>query len=143
MGKKGFRPVLGLYSSPLNPLPGLCPPQVKTGLKLVLAGPEEKIVGLHSIGPSCDEMLQGFAVAVRMGATRADFEASVAIHPTTAEEFVTFGGWGQAKDQKTVVLPPYIVGKKAAACDAKKLGGMLALGVAVGGLVAAMALRKK
>ena len=117
--------------------------KVKTGLKLVLAGPEEKVVGLHSIGPSCDEMLQGFAVAVRMGATRADFEASIAIHPTTAEEFVTFGGWGQAKDMKTPVLPPYVTGKKKGACDAKKLGGMLAIGVAVGGLLAAVALRKK
>jgi len=40
-------------------------------------------------------MTQGFAVAIRMGATRHDFEASVAIHPTVSEEFVTFGGWGQ------------------------------------------------
>ena len=54
-------------------------------------------MGLHCIGPASDEMMQGFAVAVRMGATRADFEASVAIHPTIAEEFVTFGGWGQSK----------------------------------------------
>ena len=53
--------------------------------------------------------------AVRMGATRADFEASVAIHPTIAEEFVTMGGWGQQKkaDGTTrVMLPPYIVGRK-------------------------------
>ena len=51
--------------------------KVKTGFKLVLKGKEEKIVGLHCIGPYSDEMLQGFAVAVRMGATRHDFEASV------------------------------------------------------------------
>ena len=86
--------------------------KVKTGLKLVLAGPTERVVGLHCIGPFSDEMLQGFAVAVRMGATRADFEASVAIHPTVAEEFVTFGGWGQEKDPATGAarpqLPPYI-----------------------------------
>eukprot|EP00435_Cladocopium_sp_Y103_P072999 s90_g42.t1 len=49
--------------------------KVKTGLKLVLKLPEEKVVGLHCIGPYSDEMMQGFAVAVRMGATRADFEA--------------------------------------------------------------------
>lgn len=73
--------------------------KVKTGLKLVLQLPEERVVGLHCIGPFSDEMLQGFAVAVRMGATRMDFEASVAIHPTIAEEFVTFGGWGQSKDK--------------------------------------------
>lgn len=85
--------------------------KVKTALKLVLCGPEEKVVGLHCIGPGCDEMMQGFALAVRMGATRADFEASVAIHPTIAEEFVTFGGWGQTKgdDGKLMPqLPPYL-----------------------------------
>ena len=70
---------------------------MKTGLKLVLKLPEERVVGLHCIGPASDEMMQGFAVAVRMGATRKDFEASVAIHPTIAEEFVTFAGWGQSK----------------------------------------------
>merc|ERR1711967_168776 len=69
--------------------------KVKTGLKLVLLLPEERVVGLHMIGPYSDEMIQGFAVAVRMGATRHDFEASVAIHPTISEELVTFGGWGQ------------------------------------------------
>jgi len=80
--------------------------KVKTGMKLVLAGPEERVVGLHCIGPASDEMLQGFAVAVKMGATRADFEASVAIHPTIAEEFVTFGGWGQSNGKP--LLPPYL-----------------------------------
>eukprot|EP00403_Amphidinium_massartii_P019260 CAMPEP_0178412894 /NCGR_PEP_ID=MMETSP0689_2-20121128/22250_1 /TAXON_ID=160604 /ORGANISM="Amphidinium massartii, Strain CS-259" /LENGTH=496 /DNA_ID=CAMNT_0020034155 /DNA_START=58 /DNA_END=1548 /DNA_ORIENTATION=+ len=86
--------------------------KVKTGLKLVLKGPEERVVGLHCIGPSSDEMMQGFAVAVRMGATRADFEASVAIHPTIAEEFVTFGGWGQQTVDGVAKpkLPPYLSG---------------------------------
>uniref|UniRef100_A0A7S1XMW5 Glutathione-disulfide reductase n=2 Tax=Phaeomonas parva TaxID=124430 RepID=A0A7S1XMW5_9STRA len=85
--------------------------KVKTGLKLVLKGPEEKVVGLHCIGPFSDEMLQGFAVAVRMGATRRDFEAAVAIHPTIAEELVTFGGWGQKKDAAGTARPqlaPYL-----------------------------------
>jgi glutathione reductase (NADPH) len=58
-------------------------------MKLVCAGPEERIVGLHVIGAGADEMLQGFAVAVRMGATKRDFDDTVAIHPTSAEEFVT------------------------------------------------------
>ena len=58
-------------------------------MKLVTAGPEERIVGLHVIGPGADEMLQGFAVAVRMGARKVDFDDTVAIHPTSAEEFVT------------------------------------------------------
>ncbi len=61
----------------------------KTFMKLVCAGDDERIVGLHGIGPGMDEMLQGFAVAVRMGATYADFLRTVAIHPTSAEEFVT------------------------------------------------------
>ena len=50
---------------------------------------EEKIVGLHGIGIGVDEMLQGFAVAIKMGATKADFDNTVAIHPTGSEEFVT------------------------------------------------------
>ncbi|HCB14010.1 MAG TPA: glutathione-disulfide reductase [Gammaproteobacteria bacterium] len=62
------------------------PPMI---MKLVCAGPEEKIVGGHIIGESADEMLQGFAVAIRMGATKRDFDDTVAIHPTSAEELVT------------------------------------------------------
>jgi glutathione reductase (NADPH) len=58
-------------------------------MKLVTAGSEQRIVGLHVAGPGADEMLQGFAVAVRMGATKKDFDDTVAIHPTSAEEFVT------------------------------------------------------
>ncbi|WP_118985267.1 glutathione-disulfide reductase [Photorhabdus sp. CRCIA-P01] len=58
-------------------------------MKLVCAGPEEKIVGIHGIGFGMDEMLQGFAVALKMGATKKDFDNTVAIHPTAAEEFVT------------------------------------------------------
>jgi len=58
-------------------------------MKLVTIGPEERIVGLHVIGEGADEMLQGFAVAVKMGATKRDFDDTVAIHPTSAEELVT------------------------------------------------------
>ena len=58
-------------------------------MKLITAGPEERVVGCHVIGDGADEMMQGFAVAVRMGATKADFDDTVAIHPTSAEEFVT------------------------------------------------------
>ncbi len=61
----------------------------KSAVKLVCAGPDERIVGLHVIGIGADEMLQGFAVAVKMGATKKDFDDTVAIHPTTAEELVT------------------------------------------------------
>ena len=58
-------------------------------MKLVTVGTEEHVVGLHVIGPGADEMLQGFGVAIKMGATKADFDNTVAIHPTSAEEFVT------------------------------------------------------
>ena len=58
-------------------------------MKLVCVGPEEKIVGIHGIGIGMDEILQGFAVALKMGATKRDFDNTVAIHPTAAEEFVT------------------------------------------------------
>ncbi len=67
----------------------LCPNQQKTALKLVCIGAEEKVVGCHIIGMGADEMLQGFAVAIKMGATKADFDNTVAIHPTSAEELVT------------------------------------------------------
>lgn len=60
-----------------------------TAMKLVCAGKEEKIVGIHIIGDHADEMLQGFSVAVKMGATKADFDSTIAIHPTSAEELVT------------------------------------------------------
>eukprot|EP00635_Sarcinochrysidales_sp_CCMP3193_P000598 CAMPEP_0118907848 /NCGR_PEP_ID=MMETSP1166-20130328/11113_1 /TAXON_ID=1104430 /ORGANISM="Chrysoreinhardia sp, Strain CCMP3193" /LENGTH=554 /DNA_ID=CAMNT_0006847225 /DNA_START=27 /DNA_END=1691 /DNA_ORIENTATION=+ len=113
--------------------------KVKTGLKLVLAGPEETVVGLHCIGPLSDEMIQGFAVAVRMGATRRDFEASVAIHPTIAEELVTFAGWG-TKDGK-VWLPPYLDPKPNVIVTKANLLS-LATGLAAG-LLAAIVLMKK
>jgi len=60
-----------------------------TAMKLVTLLPSEKIIGLHSIGRGSDEMLQGFAVAIKMGATKAQFDSTVAIHPTASEEFVT------------------------------------------------------
>ena len=60
-----------------------------TRMKLVTVGAEEKIVGIHGVGYGMDEILQGFAVALKMGATKAGFDNTVAIHPTSAEEFVT------------------------------------------------------
>ena len=60
-----------------------------TDMKLVCVGPEQRIIGCHILGLGADEMLQGFAVAIRMGATKADFDDTVAIHPTSAEELVT------------------------------------------------------
>jgi hypothetical protein len=53
--------------------------------KLVCVGPEEKVVGVHIIGQGSDEVMQGFGVAVKMGATKEDLDNTVAIHPTSAE----------------------------------------------------------
>ncbi len=63
--------------------------RVPTAMKLVTVGHVEKVVGIHVIGLGADEMIQGFAVALRMGATKADFDRTVAIHPTASEELVT------------------------------------------------------
>ena len=63
--------------------------EVPTAMKLVCVGAQEKVIGCHIIGPGSDEMLQGFAVAMRMGATKKDFDDTIAIHPTSAEELVT------------------------------------------------------
>jgi glutathione reductase (NADPH) len=60
-----------------------------TNYKLIVTGPEEKVIGLHIMGLGSGEMLQGFGVAIKMGATKADFDSCVAIHPTSAEELVT------------------------------------------------------
>jgi glutathione reductase (NADPH) len=61
----------------------------KAAMKLITVGDEERIVGCHIFGLGADEMLQGFAVAIRMGARKRDFDETVAIHPTNAEELVT------------------------------------------------------
>jgi glutathione reductase (NADPH) len=58
-------------------------------MKIVTVGPDKRVVGVHIVGEGADEMLQGFAVAVRMGATKSDFDDTVAIHPTVSEELVT------------------------------------------------------
>jgi glutathione reductase (NADPH) len=66
----------------------------KTRMKLICVGEEEKVVGIHCIGMGVDEMMQGFGVAMKMGATKADLDSCVAIHPTASEELVTMGQWG-------------------------------------------------
>ena len=63
--------------------------QSHVAMKLVCVGAQERVVGCHIIGMGADEMLQGFAVAMRMGATKKDFDDTIAIHPTAAEELVT------------------------------------------------------
>eukprot|EP00607_Mallomonas_marina_P002830 CAMPEP_0182427718 /NCGR_PEP_ID=MMETSP1167-20130531/18983_1 /TAXON_ID=2988 /ORGANISM="Mallomonas Sp, Strain CCMP3275" /LENGTH=463 /DNA_ID=CAMNT_0024610157 /DNA_START=92 /DNA_END=1483 /DNA_ORIENTATION=- len=67
-----------------------------TKYKLICTGERERVVGLHAIGMASDEILQGFGVAMKMGATKADFDACVAIHPTAGEEMVTMAPWGMS-----------------------------------------------
>ena len=58
-------------------------------MKLVVEPKSDRVVGLHVVGPEAGEIVQGFAVAVKCGATKAQFDATIGIHPTAAEEFVT------------------------------------------------------
>ncbi|HEY4881603.1 MAG TPA: glutathione-disulfide reductase [Steroidobacteraceae bacterium] len=79
-----------VFTSTFMPLyHALTPRKPREHMKMVTVGPEQKIVGIHVIGEGADEMLQGFAVALRMGATKRDFDDTIAIHPTSAEEMVT------------------------------------------------------
>ncbi len=78
------------YSSTFTPMySAVTQHRQKCTMKLVCLGDEEKVIGLHGIGFGVDEMIQGFAVAIKMDATKADFDNTVAIHPTGSEEFVT------------------------------------------------------
>ena len=58
-------------------------------MKLVTAGSEERVVGVHVVSKDAAEIIQGFAVALRMGATKSDFDLTIGVHPTSAEELVT------------------------------------------------------
>jgi glutathione reductase (NADPH) len=61
----------------------------KIFMKLVVDAASQKVVGAHMIGPEAGEIIQGIAIAVKLGATKAQFDATIGIHPTAAEEFVT------------------------------------------------------
>jgi glutathione reductase (NADPH) len=61
----------------------------KTLMKLIVDRASDRVIGLHMVGPEAGEIVQGFAVAIKAGATKADFDATIGIHPTSAEEFVT------------------------------------------------------
>ena len=72
-----------------------------TGMKILVTGKEEKVIGIHVIGIGADEMIQGFGVAVKMGATKKDIDNVVAIHPTSAEELVTMKTKKPADEEET------------------------------------------
>jgi glutathione reductase (NADPH) len=79
-----------VYETRFNPMMyAFSEHKTEMAMKLVVTGDDEKIIGCHMIGDGVDEMLQGFAVAIRMGATKAQFDDTVAIHPTSSEELVT------------------------------------------------------
>ena len=61
----------------------------KTFMKLIVDRTSDRVVGAHMMGPDCGEIMQGIAVAIKAGATKSDFDATIGIHPTAAEEFVT------------------------------------------------------
>jgi len=61
----------------------------RTFMKLVVDAASQRVVGAHMIGPDAGEIIQGVAIAVKLGATKAQFDATIGIHPTAAEEFVT------------------------------------------------------
>ncbi|NUN13897.1 MAG: glutathione-disulfide reductase [Myxococcales bacterium] len=78
-----------VYSANFRPMAyAVTTHSARTHMKVVTVGPQEKVVGIHLFGRGVDEIIQGFAVAVKMGATKADLDATVAIHPTSAEELV-------------------------------------------------------
>jgi glutathione reductase (NADPH) len=79
-----------VYTSEFVPMfHALTDEKPRTAMKLVVVGDDERVVGCHVIGPGADEMTQGFAVAITMGARKKDFDDTIAIHPTSAEELVT------------------------------------------------------
>ena len=79
-----------VYRSKFRPMYYTLPDmQTKTLMKIIVDSNSDKVVGVHMVGDSAAEIIQGIAIAVKMGATKADFDATVGIHPSSAEEFVT------------------------------------------------------
>ncbi len=88
--REKYADAVKVYRTKFTPMyHAFTPHPQKTAMKLVVEGPDERVVGIHMIGMGVDEMLQGFAVAVKMGARKRDFDDTIAIHPTSSEELVT------------------------------------------------------
>ena len=78
-----------IYRSDFRPMKNVVSGRMERGLyKMVTAGPEERVVGLHLIGPDSSEVLQAAAIAVKAGLTKHDFDDTIALHPSMAEELV-------------------------------------------------------
>ncbi len=81
---------LDIYRSTFTPMKlSLTEREEKTMMKIIVDQASQKVVGVHMVGPDAGEIIQGIAIAVKMGATKRDFDRTVGIHPTAAEEFVT------------------------------------------------------
>ena len=81
---------LHVYESSFRPLKlTMSDNQERTYMKLLVDGDTDRVVAAHMVGPEAGEIIQGLAVAIKAGATKADFDATIGIHPTAAEEFVT------------------------------------------------------
>jgi len=88
--REQYGDAVNIYTAGFTPLYfGVMEHKGRAEMKLVTVGADERVVGCHLIGQGSDEMLQGFAVAVKLGARKQDLDATVAIHPTSAEELVT------------------------------------------------------
>ena len=81
---------IDIYRSTFTPMKlSLTGREEKTMMKIIVDRVSQKVVGVHMVGPDAGEIIQGIAIAVKMGATKRDFDRTVGIHPTAAEEFVT------------------------------------------------------
>ena len=79
-----------VFTSKFNAMKnGLSGRSEKTFMKLIVETASDRVVAAHMVGPDAGEIMQGIGVAVVAGATKADFDATIGIHPTAAEEFVT------------------------------------------------------
>jgi glutathione reductase (NADPH) len=83
---------LDIYRSSFKPLPyRVAGRDERMLIKLIVDGDTDRVLGCHIVGPNAGELVQLVAIAVRLGATKADFDATMALHPTLAEEIVTMG----------------------------------------------------
>jgi glutathione reductase (NADPH) len=81
---------LDIYRTSFRPLKLLLGEhKERTLMKLIVDRASQRVLGAHMIGPDAGEVIQGIAIAVKLGATKAQFDATIGIHPTVAEEFVT------------------------------------------------------
>lgn len=83
-------PDIDIYKASFTPMKNtLSDMDEKTLMKMIVVRSTDRVVGMHMVGTDAPEIIQGMAVAIRAGATKAVFDSTIGIHPTAAEEFVT------------------------------------------------------